>query len=134
MTILARWGCGKTKPICRPSAGNPKREALNPKQKPQEPNDRPEATLERIHLKKQSQFAGCPNERNIFSNKGLRQFFGFETAEKRKPKQTQSQNRGPVPQIHCLGQSPSWRLPDSCSWRITSNTNENKSVSKAASR
>ena len=45
MAVLGSEKQSQTKPICRPSAGNPKHEALNPKR------------VERGYLKKQSQFA-----------------------------------------------------------------------------
>jgi len=45
----------QTKPICRPSAGNPKLEALNPKQEKRELKDSSESKFERVCLKKQNQ-------------------------------------------------------------------------------
>jgi len=46
----------QTKPICRPSAGNPKHETLNPKQEERELKDSSESRFEKGYLKKQSQF------------------------------------------------------------------------------
>ena len=46
----------QTKPICRPSAGNPKYEARNPKQEERELKDSSESKFERVCLKKQSQW------------------------------------------------------------------------------
>ena len=54
-------GCGKTKPISRPSAGNPKYEARNPKS----------TEFAWAYLKKQSQFATCANGRKCLIWKGL---------------------------------------------------------------
>jgi hypothetical protein len=50
--------------------------------------------LTEYDLKKQSQFAGCPNERKVLANKVLWRFCRFETAEKQsqfKPNQSQFQ-------------------------------------------
>jgi hypothetical protein len=45
------------------------------------------------HLKKQSQFAGCPNERKPFSKNGLWRFCRFGAPPKTKPIQTCPEQR-----------------------------------------
>ena len=61
--VLFRSGLlEKTKPIRRALPGNPKLETRNSKR------------VERVHLKKQSQYAGVLNIRNISNNNGLWRF------------------------------------------------------------
>jgi hypothetical protein len=72
---LSALGPGKnkanSKSICPPLAGSSKHQALNPKKDEWVSNDNPKAKLKGYHLKKQSLFAGCSNERNIFFNNVL---------------------------------------------------------------
>ena len=66
----------KTKPIRRPLAGNPKHEPLNPKQ------------VERVYLKKQTQFYNGQNEHKYLYKRRLWRivtFYGHKKQTQTKP-------------------------------------------------